>query len=107
MEGDDEEEEEDVFGCLCGQLQWVLGDDTTISCDECFKWFHVECIGITPDKYKWMEHNGEKWFCPPCHSLTDHPIPPKTTLPHVKIHEYSLNHFFYFNTKLYSRGRIH
>lgn len=45
--------------CICKQ-GWQ-GDRDMIQCEECWKWFHLECIGIDLNKY-----TEDSWFCDDC-----------------------------------------
>ena len=45
--------------CLCKE-GWDGAKDM-IQCEECWKWFHLDCIGLDLDKYK-----EENWFCDDC-----------------------------------------
>jgi len=37
-------------------------------CDQCKKWLHPECCGITEEEANVMAQMGswEKWYCPDC-----------------------------------------
>ena len=43
-----------------------------MSCDKCFSWYHIECIGMTAKQYKYMIKDSESsspmfhWYCRTC-----------------------------------------
>ncbi|KAL6539238.1 PHD finger protein ALFIN-LIKE 5 [Orobanche gracilis] len=65
---DEEEDDDDEHGeTLCGACgdNYASGDDTFwICCDICEKWFHGECVKITPAR---AEHI-KQYKCPSCSS---------------------------------------
>ena len=36
----------------------VNNDDMAVACDLCERWFHIKCVGITKDGYKFMTPYG-------------------------------------------------
>ncbi|CAN8293506.1 unnamed protein product [Cochlearia groenlandica] len=58
--GDEDEEEGAVCG-TCGENNGVE-DEFWICCDACDKWFHGECVKMTPAKAKCVRH----YLCPSC-----------------------------------------
>lgn len=60
-EGDEEEEEETIYRCVCG-VQREIGGRDMICCDKCDAWQHNVCLGL-PSSAEW----GEKpYFCEQC-----------------------------------------
>ena len=43
-----------------------------VACDKCEIWYHIECVGITADEYKYMVSDGNSatpkfyWYCRYC-----------------------------------------
>ncbi|KAL3929801.1 MAG: hypothetical protein SGPRY_001807 [Prymnesium sp.] len=54
-----------LWTCRCGK-PWE--EDTSmfmLACDECDRWFHGECVGVTEERaLSWGEKS--KWRCKPC-----------------------------------------
>ena len=42
------------------------GGDKSISCDVCLEWMHIKCVGIAPDKYKYLNDEQISWCCGNC-----------------------------------------
>ena len=45
--------------CICKE-GWTANSEM-IQCEECWKWFHTDCMGVDPDKY-----TKESWYCDDC-----------------------------------------
>ena len=56
-----------VLWCSCRRPQ---GDRFMIECDlqgeNCFHWYHGNCVGITPVEGRHMESQGDSFICPFC-----------------------------------------
>lgn len=62
-EEDDEDEDEQGGETLCGICSGVYGDDEFwIGCDICEKWYHGECVKITPARAESIK----QYKCPSC-----------------------------------------
>ena len=44
-----------------------------ISCDQCEEWFHGDCVGITLQRGRRMEQDGEEYVCPKCVKVCFYP----------------------------------
>ncbi|KAK9669744.1 hypothetical protein RND81_13G151600 [Saponaria officinalis] len=63
--GEDEEEEDEQAGTLCGACgENYTADEFWILCDVCEKWFHGKCVKVTPAK---AEHI-KRYKCPGCNN---------------------------------------
>ena len=40
----------------------------SIACDDCNKWTHKDCIGMSTVSYDRLGNSDEQWFCPSCNS---------------------------------------
>lgn len=59
FEGGREEEDEDQ----CYMCNTKKANENWIQCDQCDKWFHQGCVGITPEN---MPQENDKYYCPNC-----------------------------------------
>ena len=41
-------------------------NEKCIGCDVCLKWMHIKCVGIQPDKYKFLQDEQVSWCCTNC-----------------------------------------
>lgn len=48
-------------GWDCCKCKKELGEESSIGCDECDKWFHFSCVSLQSAPKK-----DESWFCPHC-----------------------------------------
>ena len=67
--GDETEETEAVsekLTCLCGQSLSVCEDVSSVECEWCKNWFHMECFGFTQEEKARMFQDEEKWYCHHC-----------------------------------------
>ena len=39
---------------------------TTIQCEDCFFWHHINCINMTVKEYNDLSNSWESWFCRSC-----------------------------------------
>ena len=60
--------------CFCQQPN---GGNFMIMCDQqgdnCHKWYHGKCVGISPGEGRQMEANNELYICPSCSQIP--PLP--------------------------------
>ena len=48
----------------CGNCRKpVRSNQRGICCDECDKWFHMQCGGLTPTEYARLSNSPESWVC--------------------------------------------
>ena len=53
------------FPCgICGKA--CKTNQHAVCCDDCDKWIHKECIGISTASYLELAESDEAWFCPNC-----------------------------------------
>lgn len=56
------EDEDQCFMCnMKKQSDWI-------QCDQCDKWFHIICVGLTPDT---IPDQNDKYYCPNCRELSN------------------------------------
>ena len=41
--------------------------------DNCHKWYHGKCVGISPGENRQMETNNELYICPSCSQIPPFP----------------------------------
>jgi Sister chromatid cohesion C-terminus/PHD-finger/non-SMC mitotic condensation complex subunit 1/HEAT repeat associated with sister chromatid cohesion len=46
--------------CICNE-GWSLDKSEMVQCEECWKWFHLDCVALDIEKY-----DDESWFCDDC-----------------------------------------
>lgn len=64
MWGDDESEvEEERLWCIC---QKPSTGQFMIMCDECYDWYHGDCVGLTREEAKALKKNEDRYVCPFC-----------------------------------------
>lgn len=58
-------DEEDATCPVCDNM---VGDgDKGLQCDECQRWYHVQCEGVDEAWYgKMQDEEGEPWYCRKC-----------------------------------------
>ena len=44
----------------------VANEDSSIQCDLCDQWNHIDCIGISIRKYEKLKSDSSPWYCPIC-----------------------------------------
>lgn len=49
---------------MCGRA--VQSNQRGICCDQCDKWHHITCAGITSDEYTRLSNSSESWACTTC-----------------------------------------
>ena len=49
---------------VCGD--GVANEDSSIQCDLCDQWNHIDCIGINIRKYEKLKSDSLSWHCPIC-----------------------------------------
>lgn len=49
--------------CICRQPH---NSRFMICCDRCEEWFHGDCVGISENRGRLLERNGEDYICPNC-----------------------------------------
>ena len=49
---------------VCGD--GVANEDSSIQCDLCDQWNHIDCIGISIRKYEKLKSDFLSWYCPIC-----------------------------------------
>ena len=42
----------------------VANEDSSIQCDLCDRWSHIDCIGISIRKYEKLKSDSSPWYCP-------------------------------------------
>ena len=61
------------FPCgLCGRA--CKTNQRAVCCDDCNKWCHKDCLGITTPNYIALSESEDPWFCPNCHSRNNSTI---------------------------------
>ena len=47
-----------------------VGDNAQgLCCEQCFTWFHAQCLYMSDTEYEDMAQSAEKWFCDHCSSV--------------------------------------
>ena len=41
----------------------VTNEDSSIQCDLCDQWSHIDCIGISIRKYEKLKSDSSPWYC--------------------------------------------
>ena len=49
---------------VCGD--GVANEDSSIQCDLCDQWNHIDCIGISLRKYEKLKSDSLSWYCSIC-----------------------------------------
>ena len=44
----------------------TANEDSSIQCDLCDQWNHIDCIGISIRKYEKLKSDSSPWYCPIC-----------------------------------------
>ena len=44
----------------------VVNEDSSIQCDLCDQWNHIDCIGISIRKYEKLKSDSSPSYCPIC-----------------------------------------
>ena len=37
-----------------------------IECDNCKTWYHMKCLGFTPENFQKYSGKENQWYCPEC-----------------------------------------
>ena len=51
---------------MCGRA--CKTNQRALCCDDCDKWAHKDCVGITSSMYVALGDSSDPWFCPTCNS---------------------------------------
>ena len=46
----------------------VTQKEASIQCELCIDWYHIQCVGVSSEEYKFLKKYGQSyhWFCPNC-----------------------------------------
>ena len=86
------EREHNIIRFPCGECQRsVTNNHRGICCDQCNKWYHKQCAGITDSEYRRLSGSSESWMCITCRTQVNSRLPEVVNLCPVHIHEQSTN----------------
>ena len=79
----------------CGECQRsVTSNHRGICCDQCNKWYHIRCAGITDNEYRRLSNSPASWICTTCLRQTNRELPEaesEVTPCPTHIHEQTTN----------------
>eukprot|EP01083_Nonionella_stella_P186974 685993_1 len=55
---------DDKVYCVC-RKKYSEGDQM-IGCEECIEYYHIKCIGITPEEFNFYCESDDAWYCKNC-----------------------------------------
>eukprot|EP01083_Nonionella_stella_P278053 945432_1 len=55
---------DDKVYCVC-RKKYSEGDQM-IGCEECLEYYHIKCIGITPEEFDFYCESVDAWYCKNC-----------------------------------------